>query len=110
MTTEEQEEIYQEFKDNINVPPSEIEDWLDTDESKSVGIDSGDGESKGRKSAKRIIEIRRKNKDELTKDDYSHMKKVNAYVKRHSAQKPSGDIEDSNWRYSLMNWGHDPMK
>jgi len=110
MTTEEQEEIYQEFKDNINMPPSEIEDWLDTDESKSVGIDSGDGESKGRKSAKRIIEIRRKNKDELTKDDYSHMKKVNAYVKRHSAQKPSGDIEDSNWRYSLMNWGHDPMK
>ena len=110
MTTEEQEEIYQEFKDNINMPPSEIEDWLDTDESKSVGIDSGDGESKGRKSAKRIIEIRRKNKDELTKDDYSHMKKVNAYVKRHSAQKPSGDIEDSNWRYSLMNWGHDPLK
>ena len=110
MTTEEQEEIYQEFKEKINMSPSEIEDWLNTEESKSVGIDSGDGESKGRKSAKSIIEIRRKNKDELTKDDYSHMKKVNAYVKRHSAQKPSGDIEDSNWRYSLMNWGHDPLK
>ena len=110
MTAEEQEEIYQEFKEKINMSPSEIEDWLNTEESKSVGIDSGDGESKGRKSAKRIIEIRRKNKDELTNDDYSHMKKVNAYVKRHSAQKPSGDIEDSNWRYSLMNWGHDPMK
>lgn len=110
MANEGKEAIYQEFKDNINMSPSEIENWLDTDESKSVGIDSGDGESKGRKSAKKIIEIRRKKKDDLTEDDYSHMKKVNAYVKRHTAQPPSGDIENSNWRYSLMNWGHDPMK
>jgi hypothetical protein len=110
MANEEQESTYQTFKDTINMSPSEIEDWLDTEKSKSVGIDSGDGESKGRKSAKKIIEIRRKKKDDLTDDDYSHMKKVNAYVKRHMAQKPSGDIEDSNWRYSLMNWGHDPLK
>jgi hypothetical protein len=110
MANEEQESTYQTFKDTINMSPSEIEDWLDTEKSKSVGIDSGDGESKGRKSAKKIIEIRRKKKDDLTDDDYSHMKKVNAYVKRHMAQKPSGDIKDSNWRYSLMNWGHDPLK
>ena len=110
MANEEQESTYQAFKDTINMSPSEIEDWLDTEESSSVGIDSGDGESKGRKSAKKIIEIRRKKKDGLTDDDYSHMKKVNAYVKRHMAQKPSGDIKDSDWRYSLMNWGHDPLK
>ncbi len=38
------------------------------------------------------------------------MKKVSGYVHRHQAQKPSGDVENSNWRYSLMNWGHDPLK
>ena len=38
------------------------------------------------------------------------MKKVVSYVHRHSAQKPSGDIEHSRWRLSLMNWGHDPLK
>ena len=38
------------------------------------------------------------------------MKKVNAYVARHVAQKPDGDIKESNWRYSLKNWGHDPLK
>jgi len=38
------------------------------------------------------------------------MDKVIGYVHRHTAQKPSGDIEDSNWRYSLMNWGHDPCE
>ena len=25
-------------------------------------------------------------------------------------QKPSGAVSDSPWRYSLMNWGHDPTK
>ena len=23
---------------------------------------------------------------------------------------PQGDLENSKWRYSLMNWGHDPLK
>jgi hypothetical protein len=38
------------------------------------------------------------------------MKRVNAYVKRHLGQGPKDDVEDSNWRYSLMNWGHEPFK
>jgi len=110
MTEDKQEEVYQEFKGNINMAPKEIEEWLETEESKSVGADSGDGEPKGRKSAKKIIGIRRKNKDELTDSDYEHMQKVNSYISRHTAQKPSGNVKDSDWRYSLMNWGHDPMK
>jgi hypothetical protein len=33
------------------------------------------------------------------------------YVHRHVKQKPSKeDAEHSRWRYSLMNWGHDPLK
>jgi hypothetical protein len=26
------------------------------------------------------------------------------------AQRPHGNIDESAWRYSLMNWGHDPAK
>jgi hypothetical protein len=26
------------------------------------------------------------------------------------AQRPQGEISESAWRYSLMNWGHDPCK
>jgi hypothetical protein len=29
---------------------------------------------------------------------------------RHLAQRPSGDAREAEWRYSLMNWGHDPLK
>ena len=43
-------------------------------------------------------------------DDFEHMNKVVSYIKRHSAQRPSGDVKESDWRYSLMNWGHDPCK
>jgi hypothetical protein len=38
------------------------------------------------------------------------MKKVTGYVHRHQAQKPNKDPGDSKWRYSLMNWGHNPLK
>jgi len=48
--------------------------------------------------------------DELTNEDYAQMRKVTGYVHRHLAQGPQHDLERSRWRYSLMNWGHDPMK
>ena len=39
------------------------------------------------------------------------MRKVVGYIRRHTAQGPGkSDPEDSRWRYSLLNWGHDPLK
>ena len=40
------------------------------------------------------------------------MVKVVGYVHRHLAQGPQNkaDVPESRWRYSLMNWGHDPLK
>ena len=104
------EQTYDDFKEAVNMAPKELEDWLETDDSKEVGQDSGDGEAIGHKSGQKIVTIKRKNKDELSDDDYEHMKKVVGYVHRHKAQKPNSGIEDSDWRYSLMNWGHDPCK
>ncbi|MHA6316486.1 DUF3140 domain-containing protein [Altererythrobacter sp. CAU 1778] len=109
MSEDEQEKVWSDFRDCVNMQPQELEDWLETDESKSVG-DSDSGESTGHKSGRRIVEIKRTKKADLTDGQYDHMKKVVGYVHRHLAQKPSGDVEESNWRYSLMNWGHDPTK
>ena len=50
------------------------------------------------------------NDDTKKEFDDTHMRKVVGYTKRHLAQRPSGDVTDSAWRYSLMNWGHDPVK
>jgi hypothetical protein len=26
------------------------------------------------------------------------------------AQRPEGDVKETRWRFSLMNWGYDPLK
>jgi hypothetical protein len=110
----EKDDIYSEFNDCVNMAPKELEEWLDTDESKSVGWSGddgdGDGESVGHRSGKKIVEIKRTKKDDLTDGQYDHMKKVIGYIHRHKAQGPQDDVENSDWRYSLMNWGHDPCK
>ena len=107
---DDRQRIIEEFDEAVNMAPKELEEWLGTEESKSVGQSDGGGESKGHESGRKIVEINRKNKSDLTDDDVEHMKRVNAYVKRHLGQGPKNDIEDSRWRRSLMNWGHDPLK
>jgi hypothetical protein len=107
----EREETFQEFKSLVNLTPAQLKKWLDTNESKEVGFkDNGKGESVGHQSGKTIISILETKKADLDEDNYAHMRKVISYIKRHSAQKPKGDIEHTPWRYSLMNWGHDPLK
>lgn len=111
MSTDDEKKIRDDFADAVNMTPKELEEWLDTDDSKRVGQKSGGSESVGHHSGRRIIDIRNKKQADLTDDDYAHMKKVVGYVNRHMAQGPSKqDVDDSDWRYSLMNWGHDPTK
>ena len=104
------DDIYAQFKDDVNMTAAELTKWLETDESKSVGQASGDGDSIGHQSGEHIVRILHKKKADLTPDDEQHMHKVHSYVSRHSAQRPHGDVEHTRWRYSLMNWGHDPLK
>ena len=111
MSGDDPQQTWKDFKDAVNMTASEIEKWLDTDESKSVGQKpSGGGESTGHHSGRRIVDILTSKKGDLSDDDYAHMRKVVGYVNRHLAQGPSKDVEHSDWRYSLMNWGHDPTK
>ena len=104
------QQVIEEFNEVVNMTQKELEEWLQTEESKSVGQSDGGRESMGHESGRRILQIKRRNKSDYSDDDIEHMKRVNGYVKRHLGQGPNTDEEDSNWRYSLMNWGHDPLK
>ncbi|SOB87459.1 Protein of unknown function [Sphingomonas guangdongensis] len=114
MDKDEAAEVRRDFDEAVNMTPKELEDWLETDDSKRVGWKGedgkGDGESVGHHSGRRIVAIKRKKVSELSDDDLAHMRKVHSYVARHSAQRPDGGVSETNWRYSLMNWGHDPLK
>lgn len=108
--SEERAQIRRSFDEAVNMAPAEIENWLMTDESLKVGFKaSGAGESVGHASGRRIVDILRKPPDELDESDYSHMRKVVGFIRRHRAQQPENMVT-SRWRYSLMNWGHDPIK
>lgn len=115
MPSDDHATTYDEFKQAVNMTPAALEKWLGTEESREVGWKGpdgkGSGESVGHKEGARIVEILRKNKSALADEDYADMRKVVGYVHRHMAQGgPAEDKEHSRWRYSLMNWGHDPLK
>lgn len=112
MSNLDHEKIGREFAELVNMSAGEIEDWLSTENSRAVGWKGQDGkarESVGHASGRRIAEILRKRKQQRTAEDYTHMRKVVGFVRRHLAQRPE-NIYTSRWRYSLMNWGHDPVK
>ena len=104
--------IATEFSTAVNMTADELEAWLPTPESMSVGWKGADGaarESVGHASGRRIVQILRTAAPDLREEDYAHMQKVVGYVRRHLAQEPTNTVT-SRWRFSLMNWGHDPLK
>jgi hypothetical protein len=112
MVASDKTKIRKDFANAVNMTASELSDWLDTEESRKVGWKGKDGkaaESVGHASGRRIVELLGKKSAELSDDDYAHMRKVVGYVRRHCAQRPE-NIYTSRWRYSLMNWGHDPCR
>lgn len=101
---------WRDFKRTVNMTASELEKWLTTAQSQGVGQKRGGKESTGHASGRRIVAILRSKRADLKDDDYAHMRKVVGYAKRHLQQRPRGDVTDTAWRYSLMNWGHDPNR
>jgi hypothetical protein len=98
------------FAAAVNMTADEIEQWLETPESRKVGFRrEGETESVGHASGRRIVAILRTEEPARTAEDYAHMRKVVGFVRRHRAQEPANPVT-SRWRYSLMNWGCDPLR
>jgi len=109
LSPDEEAEIRSEFHRLTNLSQAELRAWLATAQSRKVGmVRKGETESVGRQSARKILAIRDAAIGDLTEADYRHMRKVIGYCRRHLAQRPWGDVTDTRWRWSLMNWGHDP--
>ena len=102
--TDEQRETLEGFRREVNMTPKELEDWLGTAESRSVGQKTTKGsESTGHASGRRIVKLLRTRQADYADGDFDHMNKVVGYIHRHTAQRPDGDVTETPWRYSLMN-------
>ncbi len=63
----------------------ELEEWLQTEESREVGQKDSADESREHESIRRIVGMLEKDRDDYTEDDVSHMRDVEGYVHRHQA-------------------------
>ncbi len=109
MAKTSEDEVRATFAKLVNMSPREIEAWHKTEQSASVGQDSGDGVSVGVKAGQRTIQLLRI-KRAPNDDDVKHMRRVISFIQRLRTQSPRQNRETSRWRYALMNWGHDPLK
>ena len=117
-TDAERTELRHTFAALVNMTPAALRRWLQSEDSRSVGMTAqgervtspGQHEAVGHHMGERILQIRASKQADLTDEDYADMRKVIGYIHRHSAQRPDGDVTDTRWRHSLMNWGHDPVK
>ena len=97
------------FHRAVNMTVAQLRAWLRTPESRAVGFRRRRStESVGHASGRRIIRLLQNGAQ--TESDLRHMRKVAGYVARHLKQRPAGDVTETRWRYSLMNWGHDPIR
>jgi len=105
------EQTVSEFKTVVNVSRDKLERWLSTAESKKLHFaDEPKGKALGNDTGKAVLTLLKKRRDKYTAEDASYMRKVIEYIDQHLAKRPKGDISASNWRYSLLNLGHDPAK
>jgi hypothetical protein len=109
-TDAENQATLKEFQAAVNMSASELETWLQTEESQAVGMKQDSEESVGHQSGRQIVELLHRPDTDYGEGDYEQMRRVVSYVHRHLAQRPDGDISHTRWRYSLKNWGHDPVK
>lgn len=110
MSTDDPQAEVKEFKKAVNMSAKALTAWLNTKESQAVGFKStDDAESVGHDSGTKIVALLGKSLKEFSIADIAHARKVVGYIHRHLAQRPTGDIGSTPWRYSLMNWGHDPQ-
>jgi hypothetical protein len=105
------EDIFADFRTRVNMSPLELEKWLETKTSKAPAEESCESELViDKKTSHKIIKILMKRKVMLTKGDYECMERVANHIDKLYNSKPEENILVSNWRYSLMNLGHDPYK
>ncbi|MCA1729847.1 MAG: DUF3140 domain-containing protein, partial [Actinobacteria bacterium] len=70
------EQVIEEFDEAVNMSRKELEEWLETEESKEVGQKDGGSESKGHESGRKIVEVLEKDESDYTEDDIDHMRRV----------------------------------
>lgn len=106
----QREELFTDFARHVNMPAGQLERWLQTERSRNVGRHKGQRESHSHAAGRRTLRILRKPRSDFTADDLVHMRRTIHHIDRQLKHRPLGDVSNTDWRFALMNWGHDPLR
>ena len=97
------------FHQVVNMTSEELRAWLLTGAPDSGASPAGP-QAELPELGRRVVELLRKRKVELTQRDADVMEQVVDFVLSQEAEGPSGPESDEEWRRTLMTVGHDPMR
>jgi len=97
------------FQEVINMTSEELRAWLLSEASDDAAM-PGEPDLALPELGKRVVELLRKRKVDLTERDADVMEQVVDFVFTQEAEGPAHTETDEEWRRSLMTVGHDPTR
>ena len=97
------------FHEVINMTSEELRAWLLSEASDDDAL-PGEPDLGLPELGKRVVDLLRKRKVDLTQRDADVMEQVVDFVLTQEAEGPADQETDEEWRRSLMTVGHDPMR
>jgi hypothetical protein len=97
------------FHQVVNMTSEELRGWLLIEASGADASPAGPGPALP-ELGRRVVELLRKRKAELTQQDADVMGQVVDFVLTQEAEGPADMENEDQWRRSLMTVGHDPLR
>ncbi|GGT25553.1 hypothetical protein GCM10010271_31430 [Streptomyces kurssanovii] len=101
-------ELWDEFHTVVNMTSRELQEWLSVEAAGEQTEELPD--QAGPPTGRKVLEILGKRRTDLTADDARVMQRVCDVVRAQRNAEMDPKAGDANWRHSLMNIGHDPLK
>lgn len=110
MTTSEQHDVIVAFRRHVNMTESEIAEWLHTPEARAAGLGDGSYTPEDGPVAQRVITLLGKRDEQYDDEEVAFMRETVDAIDQLLQRRPPQDEPVSEWRYQLMNRGHDPLR
>jgi hypothetical protein len=106
MTDEDQ--LWQEFHQVVNMTSRELSDWLRTRDASEDAEAMPD--QAGQPTGRQVLHVLGKRRGDLTDEDRRVMRKVVDRVRGQRREDLEPVAGQASWRHRLMSMGHDPLK
>lgn len=112
----DRDDLYSKWRKLVNMSPTELQKFMDSEEGKEAGLSKKEASSfgigRGRDSARAILRLKSKGKENWNETDWNWARRQVSFISRMS-KNPGPlykDGEKTRKLTSLLIWGHNPEK